>query len=90
MLGAKGGWVNIQIAESDADIAACYRVMSELRPHVDQQAFVTRVQAQEQQGYRLVFAEDSDGAVAVAGFRVGESLAWGHAQRGLNGVSFRA
>ena len=28
-------------------------------------------------GYRLAFVQDTDGVVAVAGFRVGENLAWG-------------
>jgi GNAT superfamily N-acetyltransferase len=28
-------------------------------------------------GYRLAFVQDTDGVVAVTGFRVGENVAWG-------------
>ncbi len=69
--------MNIQIATTDAEIAACYPVMRELRPHISEDQFVSRVRGQENAGYRLVFARESDALVAVAGFRIGENLAWG-------------
>jgi GNAT superfamily N-acetyltransferase len=68
----------IKIAESDNEIAACYPVMRELRPHIDENSFVERVRAQEKSGYRLVYLEEDRLPVAVAGFRFGENLAWGH------------
>jgi GNAT superfamily N-acetyltransferase len=56
--------------------------MRELRPHfADEEAFVRRVDdIQRGEGYRLIaaFEEDGEDAVAVAGFRVGHMLAWGH------------
>jgi GNAT superfamily N-acetyltransferase len=69
--------MQIRLATTDADIAACCPVMQELRPHVAQDEFVPRVRRQQAAGYRLAFAEGPDGPVAVAGFRVGENLAWG-------------
>jgi GNAT superfamily N-acetyltransferase len=55
--------------------------MRELRPaYADQHAFVERVDGVLRGGgYRLVgaFGPDGGDAQAVAGFRVGESLAWG-------------
>lgn len=69
--------MNIRIATTDSEIAACYPVMRELRPHVAEDQFLSRVRSQQEKGYRLAFAEQSDGVVAVAGFRVGENLAWG-------------
>lgn len=47
----------------------------------DREAFARRVdELQRPEGYRLVAAFEGDGgeAAAVAGFRVGHNLAWGH------------
>ena len=66
-----------RIAQSDDELRACGRVMRELRPHVAEESFVTRVRAQERQGYRLAYLDDTAGPAAVAGFRILENLAWG-------------
>ena len=70
--------MNINIATTDTEIAACYSVMRELRPHIEEERFLSRVRSQENTGYRLVYVQDKNSVVAVAGFRVGENLAWGH------------
>ena len=69
--------MSIHIATTDAEIAACYFVMRELRPHVTEDEFLSRIRRQENAGYRLAFVKQPEGFVAVAGFRVGENLAWG-------------
>lgn len=51
--------------------------MQALRSHIAGDEFVARVRNQEKSGYRLVFVEDRNDLVAVAGFRVTENLAWG-------------
>lgn len=66
-----------RIATTDAEIEACFPVMRELRPHLEEGAFLARIRMQQSQGYELAYV-DADGApVAVAGFRIGENLAWG-------------
>jgi GNAT superfamily N-acetyltransferase len=69
--------VLVRLAESAADIARCYGVMSHLRPHVAEPEFVPRVQAQQTQGYRLAYLEHRGEVVAVAGFRMMDMLATG-------------
>ncbi|WP_028990443.1 GNAT family N-acetyltransferase [Thermithiobacillus tepidarius DSM 3134] len=69
--------MDIRLAAADSEIAACYPVMRELRPHLAADDFLVRVRRQEQAGYRLVFVQQPDGVVAVAGFRLCENLAWG-------------
>ncbi len=69
--------MDIQLASTDEAIAACYPVMRELRPHVGEQEFLLRVRAQRAAGYRLACLRAEGTAVAVAGFRIGENLAWG-------------
>ena len=69
--------MNIRIAITDTEITACYPVMRELRSHIAEDQFLSRVRRQEITGYRLAFVQALEGVVAVAGFRVGENLAWG-------------
>lgn len=69
--------MDIAIAGSDDEIAACYPVMRELRPHIPEETFVSRIRTSEKSGYRLVCMVDGDAPVAVAGIRIGENLAWG-------------
>lgn len=69
--------VKIFLANTDADIAACYPVMAELRPHVPEADFVARIRRQMGiADYKLACVTD-DGVKAVAGFRRSECLAWG-------------
>lgn len=64
------------------DTGSVFRAMQALRTDLaDEESFVRRVDdAQRPEGYRLVgaFEEGEPEAAAVAGFRTGRSLAWGH------------
>lgn len=66
--------IHIAIARSDADIARCFPVMSQLRPHLVEADFVTRVRRMQAEGFHLA-ALAADGSVrAVAGYRYHEKL----------------
>jgi len=68
----------IRLAGTDDEIAACFPVMHELRPHLVSDAFVALVRSQERSGgYRIVSRSIDGEVVAVAGFRILENLAWG-------------
>lgn len=67
----------IQIAETLAEISACYAVMAQLRPQYAQAEFLTQVQRQMRHGYRLASLSTAGAVQAVAGFRLLENLAWG-------------
>ena len=69
--------MDIQIAETDTNISACYPVMRELRPHLEEAEFRPLVRKLENAGYRLAFVRQPEGVVAVAGFWIRENLAWG-------------
>ncbi len=62
---------------TDKEIEACFAVMSQLRPHLPESEFVSRVRAQMAEGYRLAAIVEEDGYPAVAGYRIGLNLAWG-------------
>lgn len=61
----------------DNEISRCFGVMAQLRPHLDEPAFLERVRRQMTQGYRLAARLDGDRVVAVAGYRFGENLVSG-------------
>jgi GNAT superfamily N-acetyltransferase len=71
--------MSVRLIDDDDDVRACHPVMVQLRPHVDEEALVSRVRRQRAQGYRLAALEDDGQIVAVAGFRLLENLAWGRA-----------
>ena len=71
------GELRIALPRTDAEINACYPVMAQLRPHVEEHEFLPRVRRQMQQGYELAAVTEGPTPVAVAGFRCGENLAWG-------------
>jgi ribosomal protein S18 acetylase RimI-like enzyme len=65
-------------AASAAEIARCYALMRELRPHLRSEAeFVERVQRQQGVGYRLLTAGIDDRIVGLAGYRAQENLIYG-------------
>jgi hypothetical protein len=74
----------VRLASCKAEISACYHVMKQLRLNqpcmTDVEVFASSVQRlQQQEGYQLasLVLRDTCAVVAVAGYRVGESLANG-------------
>ena len=70
----------VKSAVTDADIARCFAVMQQLRPHLkDQAQFIARAKHQmAQESWRLIYVEDQAGApAAVSGFRILECLSSG-------------
>jgi len=69
--------VRIRLAKQDVEIERCYSVMAQLRPHVAEDEFLTRVKRQAAiAGYQIAYLTDGE-VQAVAGFRISECLAWG-------------
>lgn len=70
---------DIQIAQTDSQIAATFKVMSELRAHLMESDYLPLIRKlQREMGYQLLSLCDQKTISAVAGFRIGDSLAWGH------------
>ena len=68
----------ITLATTDVDIARCFPVMVQLRPHLLEPEFVGRVRRQAHEGnYALAFLEEEGSVKSVAGFRLTESLFYG-------------
>ncbi len=69
--------MSIRLANTDQEIAACFGVMHQLRPHLTPDTFLSRVRSQQQAGYVLAYVESDGRPVAVAGFRILETLGSG-------------
>jgi len=69
--------LDIYIADTDAEIQACFPVFSELRPHLKQQQFLAQVRRQQAQSYQILAVRRQGAVKSVAGFRFAEFLAWG-------------
>jgi GNAT superfamily N-acetyltransferase len=62
-------------AETREQIASCYPVMRQLRPHFEEEeTFLTQVERQRRGGYRMAFLREGNAVRAVAGYRFSESL----------------
>jgi ribosomal protein S18 acetylase RimI-like enzyme len=67
--------LELRHAETDQDIAACFPLMRQLRPHLaDGTDFLERVRRQERESYRLLVAWSGGEPVGAAGYRQQENL----------------
>ena len=67
----------IHIARSDDEVARCFAVMRELRPHLSEGEFVARIRNQQRGGFNLAYLLQADRVCVVAGFRLIDNLAQG-------------
>jgi GNAT superfamily N-acetyltransferase len=66
--------MKIKLATTQQEIIACFAVVSELRPHLSLESFISLVERmRENHGYELAYLDD-DGIKAVAGIRMAEWL----------------
>jgi ribosomal protein S18 acetylase RimI-like enzyme len=65
-------------ADTDTEIASCFPVMVQLRPHLAHaDELVTRVARQRAAGYRILAAWRGDAPIGLAGYRIEENLIHG-------------
>lgn len=70
--------MEIEVLQDPLTIQEAFPAMKELRPHLrDAEEWSGRVERQMLQGYRLIGIRREGLWVALAGYRVGENLAWG-------------
>ena len=67
----------IRVAESDAEIDACFPVMSVLRPKLQRAEFVPMVRRMAKHGFALAYLVADGEVQAVAGYRLTEMLRTG-------------
>ena len=65
-------------ADTDDEIASCFDVMAELRPHLEREKFVKLIRSMQADGFRLACIRTEGRVVAVAGYRISTNLFLGH------------
>ena len=69
--------MEVQFLEKNSDYVLAMEVLLQLRPDYDLDSLSAQVEKQQLNGYEVVYVKSSEGVLAVAGFSVGEKLAWG-------------
>jgi GNAT superfamily N-acetyltransferase len=69
---------DIRLAVTDEEIISTFAVMRQLRSHLTMLDYVPLVKKHQEGGYLLAFLQDGGQVRAAAGFRITDSLAWGH------------
>ena len=59
------------------EVRSGFRTFTFLRPHLDEETFVTQALRQMEKGYMMTAIIEDDLVVSGAGYRFGEALAWG-------------
>ena len=66
--------MQIQKATTKDELALCYQVMKDLRPHHTQETFINTAEQMQKEGYHLLFLTDAGKPVCVAGYRITTTL----------------
>ncbi len=68
--------MQVKIAESLEEFNLIGPVLLQLRPQYSQDMLVRQIQSQQKNGYQLAYVEDGESVLSVAGFSIGQKLAW--------------
>jgi hypothetical protein len=66
--------MDIVLATTDAEILACFPVMSQLRPKLVEKEWIPAVRRMQKEGFQLAALKEGGTVCAVAGFRIFENL----------------
>ena len=70
--------IELRDAETESSVAACFPVLSQLRPSLASvPALVEQIGRQRQEGYRLLAAWRDEKVIGIAGYRLQENLIYG-------------
>lgn len=68
--------MEVKLLSSEAELECIAPVMRELRPQYDHEQLCAQIRKQQALGYQLAYVEENDKVLCVAGFVIGEKLAW--------------
>lgn len=68
--------MQVKLLESDTELALITPVLLELRPQYEPDTLRTQIRKQQEYGYQIAYVVEADEVLCVAGFLIGEKLAW--------------
>lgn len=69
--------MQVQLLTPESEIDPAARTLLQLRPQYSLEQIKAQIRKQQQGGYQLACVIEGDRALCVAGFTLGEKLAWG-------------
>jgi ribosomal protein S18 acetylase RimI-like enzyme len=62
--------MKIRQAKEKEDFLRCWEVVHELRPHLDQEHYLTLILYMIDEGYKMIYIEENGKAVSFCGYRI--------------------
>ena len=69
--------MQVHLLQSNLELDKVAEVLLQLRPQYDLQGLKVQIEKQQEAGYQIAYVKQSEEILCVAGFVVGEKLAWG-------------
>ena len=69
--------MEVRLADEKTDLRPIAEVLSQLRPQFSVATINKQIKSQMKNGYHVAYIEEDEQVLCVAGFVVGEKLAWG-------------
>jgi GNAT superfamily N-acetyltransferase len=68
--------MKVKLAENIEQLTLVSPVLLQLRPQYTERSLIEQIQKQQQSGYRIAYVEKAGKVLCVAGFVIGQKLAW--------------
>ena len=68
--------MQVKIAETVEELKLISPVLLQLRPQYSEETLIKQIQSQQTAGYRVAYVRDGENVLSVAGFVMGQKLAW--------------
>ncbi|GAA5136249.1 hypothetical protein [Thalassotalea piscium] len=69
--------MQVYLLRSNAELDKVGEVILQLRPQYDLQSLKIQIEKQQKSGYQIAYIKQAEEVLCVAGFIIGEKLAWG-------------
>ena len=68
--------MRVKLAENSEQLELISPVLVQLRPQYSTESLIEQILLQQKEGYRVAYVEDENEVLCVAGFVIGQKLAW--------------
>ena len=68
--------MQVKLANTEAELGKISDVLRQLRPQYSEEELIEQIKKQQQRGYQIAYVESTETVLCVAGFVIGEKLAW--------------
>ena len=69
--------MQVYLLQSDSELDKIGEAILQLRPQYDLQSLKIQIEKQQKSGYKIAYVKQNEEIICVAGFVIGEKLAWG-------------